>query len=282
MIKLACMSWVYGKVSFEDALQKIAQSGYRYVSFGLPHEGNPAFDERLPGEADRILRLLDRHGLQPLTLVSTASLEPDQPLQLALNRMEFAKALGVEELLSLGTWSYQQFPNEPFSGQEMKIFNDAFDEKFRLLGEEAGKRGLMISIKPHTGNTATGQVIAETLERIGSPFVKACYDPGNVRFYEGIEPKEDLFAIAGQSISFVAKDHRGAQFESNFPVPGEGEVDFPAQFSILKAAGFDGPVIVERIDGKGEALTIEELDERNVRARTNLEAMLAEAGLEAS
>ncbi|MBP1996561.1 sugar phosphate isomerase/epimerase family protein [Paenibacillus eucommiae] len=282
MIKLACMSWVYANVSFEQALQRIAQAGYRYVSFGLPHEGKPAFDDSLQGEADRILRLLDRHGLQPLTLVSTDSLAPDQPLALALNRMEFAKALGVQELLSLGTWGYHQFPNEPRSGEEMKIVNDAFDEKFRLLGEEAGKRGLMISIKPHTGNTATGQVIAETLHRIGSPFVKACYDPGNVRFYEGIEPKEDVSAIAGQTISFVAKEHKGAQFESNFPIPGQGEVDFPAQFSILKAAGFDGPVIVERIDGQGESLTVEAFDERNAHARANLEAMLAEVGLDVS
>lgn len=281
-VKLACMSWVYNKHSFERALEAIAATGYKYVSFGLPHEGKPAFDDELPGEAERISGLLNRYGLKPVSLVSTNVFHPSQPLQKAIARLDFAKAIGVEELLSLGTTSYARFPSEPKTAEEMKSLNDAFADKYRQIGEEAGKRGLVVSIKPHTGNTATAAVIAETLKQIGSPHVVGSYDAGNVRFYEGVEPSDDFPLIAAQTVSMVAKDHRGDRAVLDFPIPGEGDVDFAKIFATMYETGFTGPVIVERLDGLngefGAGIPIEALDERVRRARINLEQLLAAAG----
>ncbi|GBG11034.1 hypothetical protein PAT3040_05813 [Paenibacillus agaridevorans] len=281
-VKLACMTWIYNEHAFERSLESIALAGYRCVSFGLPHEGKPAFDDGAAGEAARIIRLLERYDLEPVTLVSTDVLAPGRPIELARQRMAFAQALGVQELLSLGTTSYKNFPDEPLTDEEMKPINDDFAAKFREVGEEAGKHGLIVTIKPHTGNTATASVIADTLRSIGSPHVKACYDPGNVRFYEGIEPAEDLPFIAAQTVSFIAKDHRGARAAIDFPIPGEGDVNFPAMFSTLYEAEFAGPVIVERLDGANgmfeASKPFEALEERVAQARLNLERMLQEAG----
>lgn len=279
MIKLACMTWVYNKVSFERALQGIARAGYHYVSFGLPHEGKPAFDDSRPGEAERVLQTLDTYGLKPVTLVSTDAFSPSQPLARAIQRLDFAKALGVEELVSLGTWSYIKFPDEPRSEDDMKELDDAFAAKFKLVGEEAAKRGLLVSIKPHTGNTATSVQLAETLASIGSNSVKVCYDPGNVRFYEGIEPCTDLPAISREVISVIAKDHRGARAEFDFPIPGEGDVDFSSILTTLKAVGFKGPVIVERLDDRGISFSADELDERIAIGRRHLLRILTEIGV---
>ncbi|MCD9023852.1 sugar phosphate isomerase/epimerase family protein [Cohnella silvisoli] len=283
-VKLACMTWIYNEHSFERSLGSIARAGYRYVSFGLPHEGKPAFDDGAAGEATRIIRLLERYGLKPVTLVSTDVLAPGRPIKLALQRMAFAQAIGAQELLSLGTTSYRNFPGEPLTDEEMKPINEAFAAKFREVGEEAGKHGLIVTIKPHTGNTASANIIADTLRTIGSPHVKASYDPGNVRFYEGIEPSADLPVIAEQTVSFIAKDHKGERSEADFPIPGQGDVDFPAMFATLYEAGFAGPVVVERLDGAdgsfGAGIPISVLDERVAKARVNLERMLQEAGFE--
>jgi len=283
-IKLACMSWIYCGYSFEQSLESIARAGYRYVSFGLPHEDKPAFDDSAEGEALRIVRLLEKYGLEPVTLVSTDVLAPGLPIELAKRRMAFAQAIGVQELLSLGTTSYRSFPDEPISDADMKPINEEFAAKFREVGEEAGKLGLLITIKPHTGNTATASVIADTLRTIGSPYVKACYDPGNVRFYEGIEPSADFPLIAPQTASFIAKDHQGARAEVDFPIPGEGEVDFQTMFATLRETGFAGPVVLERLDGAngmfGAALPLDALEERVSNARVKLERMLREAGFE--
>ncbi|PYI54369.1 sugar phosphate isomerase/epimerase family protein [Paenibacillus flagellatus] len=281
-VKLACMTWIYTKHPFELALERIAGAGYRYVSFGLPHEGKPAFDDAGEGEAERIAGLLDRHGLKPVSLVSTDVFHPNAPIERVIRRLDFAKAIGAEELLSLGTTSYRRFPSEPIPADEMKPLNDAFAAKYRAIGEEAGKRGLVVSIKPHTGNTATARVIADTLEAIGSPHVLASYDPGNVRYYEGVDPSGDLPAIAAKTVSLVAKDHRGARANDDFPIPGEGDVDFASIFATLHAAGFAGPVIVERLDGAhgefGAGVAVGALDERIAAARVRLERLLAAAG----
>jgi sugar phosphate isomerase/epimerase len=281
-VKLACMTWPYAAYSFERALAGIAQAGYRYVSFGLPHEGKPAFDDAADGEAARVVRLLERYGLEPVTLVSTDALAPGKPLELARRRLDFARDLGVDELLSLGTWGYVNFPDEPRPAEEMEALNETFAAKYRQIGEEAGKRGLVVTIKPHTGNTATASVMADTLRRIGSPHVKASYDPGNVRYYEGVDPAADFPLIAGDLVSLVAKDHRGARAESNFPVPGEGDVDFPALFAIMRAASFSGPVVVERLDGKsgnfGAGLSAEYTDVLVAQARNRLAVMLEDEG----
>lgn len=283
-VKLACMTWIYNEHSFERSLESITRAGYRYVSFGLPHEGKPAFDDGAAGEAARINRLLERYGLEPVTLVSTDVLAPGRPIELARQRMAFAQAIGAQELLSLGTTSYRNFPSELITDEEMKPINSDFAAKFREVGEEAGKHGLIVTIKPHTGNTASAIVIADTLRTIGSPYVKASYDPGNVRFYEGIEPSDDLPLIAEQTVSFIAKDHKGARAEANFPIMGEGDANFPAMFATLREAGFAGPVIVERLDGAvgmfGAGLLFDTLEERVAEARVILERMLQEAGFE--
>lgn len=280
MIKLASMTWPYAKYSFERALEGIAEAGFRYVSIGLPHEGQPVFNDAEPGEAKRIRNLLEQYGLKPVTLISTDALNPKQPLDAAQRRMDFAVELGVEELLSLGTTSYRRFPDEPLDDAELEALNEAFADKYRLVGAEAEKRGLIVSLKPHTGNTAAAKELIETLQRIGSPAVKASYDPGNVQFYEGIDTAEDLPLIADQLVSLVAKDHKGKRAEVNFPVPGEGDIDFPSLFSTLKETNFSGPVIVERLDGQGESFSAEELDERLAASRRNLESMLKKAGFE--
>lgn len=279
-VQLACMTWPYKDHPLERALEGIAAAGYRYVSLGLPHEGKPVFQDESPGDSERILQLLDRYELKPAAIISTEAFSLKQPIERAWRRMDFAHALGVQELLSLGTTSYRRFPEEPVPTQEMKLMNEAFAHKFRVIGEEAGKRGLVVSIKPHTGNTATAAILAETLRTIGSPYIKASYDPGNVHFYEGLDAADDLPQIAADTISFVAKDHRGERAEEDFPVPGEGDVRFRPMFAALRAAGFAGTVLVERLDGKGGPASAAQWDQRIAKARSNLQQMLAEAGFD--
>lgn len=277
-IQLACMTFPYNKYPLERALEGVAKAGFRYVSLGLPHEGKPVFNDRAEGEAERTLRLLDKYELEPVSWISTDALAPQHPIEKARQRMDFVKALGVKELLSLGTTSFRKFPSEPISDEDMKPLNDAFAAKYRLVGEEAEKRGLVVTIKPHTGNTATARVIADTLRTIGSPSVKASYDAGNVRFYEAIDPAEDFPVISSQTFSFIAKDHRGARAEADFPIPGEGDCNFPSMFAELKRVAFSGPVVVERLEGTGGPALAEEIDERVAKAKANLERMLKEAG----
>ncbi|MDF2725790.1 MAG: hypothetical protein K0Q59_5468 [Paenibacillus sp.] len=238
----------------------------------------------MPEESDEhaaahIRQQLEKYRLEPVLLVSTEQLSVDQPIERTRRRMEFAKSLGIGELLSLGTSSYRMFPDIPIPEAEMNVINREFAHKFRRVAEEAERYGVRVSIKPHTGNSGSAEPLKRTIDEIGSPFIKASYDPGNVRFYEGIDPVADFPLIAGETISFVAKDHCGERGNASFPLPGQGEIDFGRLLKTLQSVHFNGPLIVERVDvPKSAQLLAEEIDERIAKARKNLIVLLERIG----
>lgn len=282
MIKLSCMTWPYAAFSFERALQGIAGAGYRYVAFGLPHEGKQVPETGDDAEAEAIVRQLERFGLKAAMLVGTPWIAPGQPLERAARLFAFARRVGASEIISLGTWGYRHFPDEPLDEGQRAAADEAFAAHFRLVAVEAERAGVIVTLKPHTGNTATAGILKRTLASIGSPAVKASYDPGNVRYYEGMNPADDYPAITEKTVSLIAKDHRGSRAHDDFPVPCKGEVDFAAIFRTMRSTGFAGPVVVERVDGTdGGTLDADEIDRRIAEARSGLAKLLAEAGLEA-
>ena len=72
------------------------------------------------------------------------------------------------------------------------------------------------------------------------------------------------------------KDHLGLRGNANFPVPQQGQVDHELLFRTLVAAGFSGPLALERVDGRGgkEKMTPAVLDERISDAHKYLTSVL--------
>lgn len=280
MVRIACMTIPYMKYSFERALQGISQAGYQHVAFGLPHAGEEVPDPSDPKSSQRVKDLLEKYQLNPVMLISNAQLAPGQSLETAKQRIAFAKELGIEELLSVGVWNYRKFPEEPLPEEEFQRKHEAFVQRFREVGALAEQEGITITIKPHGGNTATARHIKQTLNEIGSAAVRASYDPGNVHYYEGVKSSTDFPHIVEATASFIAKDHAGSRLQLYFPIPGEGDVDFIRQFKELKAARFNGPIVIERVDGNPmEPMSLEQIDQSIQLARVSLEKLLSKAGL---
>lgn len=280
MVQLSCMTYVYQHYNMERALEGISKAGFKYAAIGLPHEKQHIPDENDPNAAADMKKLFEQYGVEPNMLISTKSLSPAQPMELAIKRLDLAKSLGIKEVFTLGTFGYNKFPDEPRTPKEMAPLNKKFVDKVRLICHEAEKRELIISVKPHTGNTATANELKQLIQEINSPVFKVSYDPGNVRFYEGIDTVEDYKAIIDETVSFIAKDHQGARANNMFPVPGEGEVDFLSMFKLMKLRDYNGPVIVERVDEDAKAGMIDAavLDDRISRARMKLVSVLEQAG----
>lgn len=275
MVRIACMTLPYVKFPFERALEGISRAGYKHLAFGHAHMGTDYPNENDAGSIAALQELFAKYDLEPVLLVSNLQFKLDQPIERALQRLRTAKELGIKELLTIGTQSYRSFPKDPLSADEMKPLNEAFVERFKRVAEEAEALDLTVMIKPHTGNTATAAHIMETLQQIGSPHILGCYDPGNVHFYEGLSAAADFPQMVERTHAIVAKDHRGSQAELDFPVPGTGDVDFPAIFATLQRSGFAGSVIVERVDGPADPDLI---DERLAAARVQVERLLQAAG----
>jgi sugar phosphate isomerase/epimerase len=113
------------------------------------------------------------------------------------------------------------------------------------------------------------------VQRLKSPYLKVAWDAGNVSFYEGIYPDPDLPDLAPEVKAVCIKDHLGLRGDANFPVPGQGQIDHEQMFRTLFAAGFNGPLAIERVDGRSEKkLTPEVVDERLAAAHRHLVPIL--------
>lgn len=283
-MKIVGITLPYSHLPFERAVEGLARSGYRYIGFGLRHQGEfvPSL-EPTPAEIDQVGEVFRRYGVEPFTMFARAKVtDPNNLEQIeALTRdLDMAVRLGIRYITSSGIGGYKSFPDVPYTEEEMREPHSRYVEAMKIVGELVRERDLTIVLKPHTGNTATAGVLLQTLQEIGSPAVQAFYDPGNVRYYEGVDPAQDVKLIIGDMPLLCAKDHQGARAEGNFPVPGEGDVDFHAIFKHLHGIGFDGVVTVERVDGsdKASSLDAQEIDARMERARNNLIRIAREAG----
>jgi sugar phosphate isomerase/epimerase len=145
-------------------------------------------------------------------------------------QIDNGKTMGVEFLLTFGANNSKQYENY------YKLMQDA--------AAYAQDRGLKVVLKPHGGASGAAEEIMRCLEKVNHPNYKVWFDAGNILFYTGKDPVEELKPIAKHVTGFCAKDcdkQRGSvwlQF-------GTGKVDFRALFTELKGAGFNGPIMVE-------------------------------------
>src|SRR5947209_19506911 len=99
-------------------------------------------------------------------------------------------------------------------------------------------------MKPHGGSSGASDDIMAVLKAVKHQNFKIWYDAGNIIYYTGKNPVEELKPIARHVTGFCAKDC--AALKSDVMIQfGTGTVDFAAVFGTLKAAGFDGPIMVE-------------------------------------
>lgn len=278
MIQLACMSLPYAAYPFERALEGIAAAGFRFVSFGLAHAGTDVPDENDRDAGAKLKVLFERHRLKPIQLIANAQFAPGQPLERAVKRIQLAQELGIPEILTVGAGGYKRFPDELLPAEEMAQNHRAFVEQYQRIAEAALPYDVTITIKPHTGNTATARDVMQTLKDIGAPNIQGSYDPGNVQFYEGVNSAQDFPQMAKSTFSIIAKDHRGERANLEFPVPGTGDVDFVQIFKDWKAAGGAGAVVIERVDIPGEA-NAEKIDSILAQAQQSTRALIEAAGM---
>jgi sugar phosphate isomerase/epimerase len=265
----------YRKEPLERALQGIAQAGFRVVGLWTDHAGSPIIPlDPTAAQTSALRRTISDAGLTPVTMFARrGAMEQMEPLRADL---DLCAALGMPLLQAAGPWPFVRADQRK---GEMRWYGE-IEQLLRHLAAaapEAERRGVTIVFKPHRGATATGADLVDLIGRVGSPAVRACWDAGNVRFYEGLDSEDDLerSGVAPLVKSVCIKDQRGGLGVAEFPVPGEGEVDHARMLKILRAAGFTGPLLVERLDTEPTAAAI---DAALVRAYAFLAPLAGEQG----
>lgn len=273
--QLGALTLPYARWSLDRALEGIAGAGFRYVGLRPGHADGPLLSERpTTGDYAELRRRIERRGLTPSLLF--ASRGEGNPTERLRNDVDTVAELGIPQLLVIPVSPAPKFPGERPAGErlgEMAWFTrvEGWLRTLEPAVRRAERRGITIVLKPHGGIAGTGEDLALLVERIGSPAVRVCYDPGNVVYYEGVRPEPDLPCVADLVRAVCIKDHRGGQAVVDFPTPGDGDIDHVAIFRALRKADFAGPCLIERIDGLSSP---EEADSELARGRAYLEQVV--------
>ncbi|MEO6181968.1 MAG: sugar phosphate isomerase/epimerase, partial [Verrucomicrobiota bacterium] len=122
-----------------------------------------------------------------------------------------------------------------------------YENYYKLMADGAAyaqERGIKLVLKPHGGGSGASEEILRCMEKVKHPNLKVWYDAGNIIYYTGKDPLEQLKPIAQHVTGFCAKDCEKPK-GNVMRTFGTGKVDFRAVFTELKKAGFNGPVMVE-------------------------------------
>ena len=223
----------WGAFPLERAMEGIARSGCKFMGFGPRHVGKPTIEVTAP--AAEMAKLAERArgmGLGPLLMFSGVAIEAEGALEAHQRRIEQAAAGRIPYLLTFGN-------TKPIR-REVWIAN------LKDLAPRAQAAGVMLVIKPHGGNTATGKDCAGILADVGHPGLKICYDAGNVLDYQHVDPLPDIRTCAEDVYCFCIKDHRNTPKNEDCG-PGFGEIDHYKLLAAVASSGREMPLLCENI-----------------------------------
>jgi sugar phosphate isomerase/epimerase len=222
---------------FDAALKGIAEAGYSTAGLltPMPHEpfvGAGASQDYLTGLKNRIAGSGLTATMGSLRIDFSKSL--DDAIQQVHRQIDHAQFLNIEWLLSFGVDKMSDYSNF------CRTMTDAADY--------AQERKIKIVLKPHGGSSGASEEILRCLADVGRPNFKIWYDAGNIIYYTGKDPVEELKPIAHEVTGFCAKDCATLHGDVMIQL-GAGKVDFSAVFGELKKAGFSGPTFIECAGG---------------------------------
>jgi sugar phosphate isomerase/epimerase len=241
------------------ALRGAEEAGYKL--FGLltsmpddPFNGSNATPQYLSALKSKIAA----HKLHAnmCALRQKDSLPLDEQIKDVRKQVDNAHTLGAEWLLTFGVEKPEHYPTY------YKLMADTADY--------CADKKIKLVMKPHGGGSGSSEEILRCIKAVNKPNFKIWYDAGNIIYYTGKDPVEQLKPVAQYVTGFCAKDC-DKQKGDVFVQFGQGKVNFPAVFGELKKAGYNGPVMVECAAGK----TFEEVTENAKANRLFLEKVFA-------
>ena len=250
---IGCFNRAWTNWSYDDALDGIAAAGYKITGLLSGHRGEQfTSSAATPEYLDQLKKRIAQRGLA----VNMTAIRFRPEAGLADNiadvrkQIENAARLELQFMLTFGV-------DQP----------RYYDDFYRLMADaaaQAEKRQVRIVLKPHGGGSGASEEILRCLDKVSHPNFRIWYDAGNIIYYTGKDPVAELEPIAKYVTGFCAKDCPAPKGEvmSQF---GTGKVDFKSVFARLKAAGFNGPIMVEGVQVGATA------EETTANARANRE-----------
>ena len=231
--EIGCFNRPWTTWSFDEALKRIKAAGYQTTGLLTATKDEPFIGvDATPEYLSRLKQRIADSGLKANmgALRSRHDIPLTDSIKDVRTQIEHADTLGLGNVLSFGVDKPEQY-----------------DHYYRVMSDAAAyaaERRIKLVMKPHGGSSGASDEIVTVMKAVRHPNFKIWYDAGNIIYYTGKDPVEELKPIARHVTGFCAKDCAAVKSDVMIQF-GTGKVDFPGVFRTLKAAGFAGPIMVE-------------------------------------
>lgn len=230
----------------------------RIVAVGLTHV------EIVVREPDQtaadIKALLDAHGLKTGSVSTPCPLGDDAVFDIFERYSALAAELGAGVL----------FTSVHSGGMELEKVYD----RMRKIGDIAAQHGVAVGMETHPDLCENGAKQAATIAAISHPNVGVNFDTANIYYYNhDVDTVEEIKKSKQYVKSVHLKDTPGGFEDPNFPVFGQGIVDFKGVFDVLATVGFHGPFTMELEGPVGAADSVEAMEANVVGCLNHLRSL---------
>ncbi len=121
-------------------------------------------------------------------------------------------------------------------------------EALKIIAEKARQAGVILSMETHPPFGLNGDTARKVIEAVDSDGLGFNFDTANIYYYnpKGVDTVEELKKVLPYVTSVHLKESaKGEPRSFDFPVFGEGIVNFPEVFRLLDKQGFTGPYTME-------------------------------------
>jgi sugar phosphate isomerase/epimerase len=230
---IGCFNRPWTKWTFEETLAAIKAAGYRTTGLLSRTKADPFIAaDATPEYLDGLKRTLAASGLAANlgALRSRHDVPLEQTVASLQKQIDNAALLGLGYVMTFGV--------------DLPAQSDHHLRSMARAAAYGAERGVQVVMKPHGGSSGSSDEIVAAMRKVGHPNFRIWYDAGNIVHYTGKDPVAELKPIVEHVSGFCAKDCALPKGEVMIQF-GTGRVDFAGVFRVLKAAGFDGPVMVE-------------------------------------
>jgi len=255
---LGCLNRPWTKWSCDEMLDGVKAAGFGVVGLQTPTKDDPFVASASAEYLASLKRRIATRGLRVIQgRIRTRDDGPwDEAAKADLRRqIDNAATLGIGTLINTGVGKPAQF-----AGWYLAM---AYASAY------GAERGVKIVTKPHGGVTAAAAELLRCVERVNHANFGIWYDPGNIVYYTGRDPLAEMEPLLERVSAFTAKDCTARNGEVMIQL-GTGRVEFAPLFRRLRAAGFQGPVMIEgcAIGETAEATTLNARATREFLERT--------------
>jgi sugar phosphate isomerase/epimerase len=185
-----------------------------------------------PAKAKELGQKCRDMGLTPVMMFSGFRPEAEDAVVAHTKRIKQAEAAGISQILNMGHTEGGRY--------------EYWIKNLKRLGPIARDHGVMIVVKQHGGETATGEATVKIIREVNDEGIRVSYDAGNVLDYINVDPIKDIQTCVKEIRSFCIKDHRNYPKDQDCG-PGFGEIDHYRLLEPVAHMGIAMPLAFENI-----------------------------------